>query len=68
MAWSEIGTSGVESLCRAAGLPKSPDDRLGLAVYYLCAGDAGRARTLVDALRGTPLEAEAARIQAKLGK
>ena len=68
MAWSEIGTSGVESLARAAGLPKSPEDRLGLAVYYLCAGDAGRARALLDPLRGGPLEDEAARIQAKLGK
>jgi hypothetical protein len=68
MAWSEIGTAGMEALARAAGLPKTPEDRLGLAVYYLCAGDAARAKTLLDALRGTPLAEEAARIQAKLGK
>jgi len=68
MPWGDIGTQGVEALARAAGLPKSPEDRLGLAVYYLCAGDGARARTLLDALRGTPLANEAARIQAKLGK
>jgi serine/threonine protein kinase len=68
MAWADVGTPGLDALARAVGLPATPQDRLGLAIYYLSAGDGGRARPLFDALRGTSWGDEAGRIQARLGK
>jgi len=68
LSWAEVGTGGVDALARALGLPATPQERLGLALYYLCAGDAARAKPMIDALRGTPWAEEAARIQAALRK
>jgi serine/threonine protein kinase len=68
LSWSEIGPAGVEALARACGLPERPEDRLGLAVYYLCAGDLPRGRRLLEGLRGTALESDGARLLARLGR
>ena len=66
--WAEIGTAGLESLARACGLPRTPEDRLGLGIYYSCGGDRARAQAMFDALRGTSLDAEATRFRERLGK
>lgn len=68
LPWAEIGTGGIESLARACGLPRTPEDRLGLGIYYACAGDRTRAQGMFDALRGTSLDAEATRFRERLGK
>ncbi len=66
-SWSSLEPSAVGDLARACGLSERPEDRYGLAIYLLTAGDARPARELFHSLKGTGFETASARYLQELG-
>jgi serine/threonine protein kinase len=66
-SWESLGPSAVAELARACGVAERPEDRYGLGVYLLTAGDPRLAREIFDSLKGTGLETATARWLSELG-
>ena len=57
VSWAELGPAGILILAQACGLPDTPEDQFGLAIYCAGGGAPDTARAMLKNLVGTSYEA-----------